>query len=385
MKIGIAFPGCHRRGGVERVTFECAQHLSRSGHAVSVLANEWDDLPDSTVEMIRVRPAKGPGFLQPWLFLRHCTTALAGRNFDVLITHGVVCPYGGIHWVQSVHAAWLEQATRFRKKGSWTWWKQRLNPIHTVLLHLERQHFAKRRYRHLVATTPAVKQDLERLYGVPAQDVTVLPNGFNPAEFNPRLRVQRRDAVRTELGLQPGDLALLFPVNELERKGFGTLLKALASLRDPRIKLVVVGRYPHAEAIKQAAAAGVSPAIVSFQPPTSDIARYHAACDAMVLPTQYEAFCLAVVESLGSGLPVITSGVPGARDTIRHGENGLIVEDPDDWEALGQAIHQLREPSRLSRMSAAAPTSVAHLQWTGIISSFERLISALGAPRLATA
>lgn len=374
MKVAVAFPACNRRGGVERVVFECSRYLAEQGHEVTLFASEWDEVPAAKIEMVRVPPARhAPRFLQGIQFQSRCAALLETKRFDVVNTHGCVCPLDGVYWVQSVHAAWLEKADRFRRKGSLEWWKQRANPIHPLLLRLERSHFLRRRYRHLIATTAQVKEDLQRLYEVPAKDVTIVPNGFCREEFNPERRKERRKPAREQLGLRENEVAFLFAVNELDRKGYGALLAALASLDDDRIKVVAVGRYNYSEARRRALATGTAERII-FRPGTSDIAWFHSACDAFVLPTQYEAFSLAILEALGSGLPVITSGVSGARDAIRVNENGLLVEDPNDWQSLREAMVKLTDPELRSRLSLQASKSVSEYQWPRILSRYEDVL-----------
>src|SRR5262249_53787033 len=43
MRVAIAFPGCHRRGGVERVMLECANFLDSQGHETHAFATQWDE------------------------------------------------------------------------------------------------------------------------------------------------------------------------------------------------------------------------------------------------------------------------------------------------------------------------------------------------------
>jgi glycosyltransferase involved in cell wall biosynthesis len=72
-----------------------------------------------------------------------------------------------------------------------------------------------------------------------------------------------------------------------------------------------------------------------------------------VLPTQYEAFCLAILESLGSGLPVVTSRVPGAHDAVQHGVNGALITDPRDGHELAEALRPLLNFDALGRLLRA--------------------------------
>ncbi len=374
MKVALSFPGCHRRGGVERVVFECAGFLAHRQHDVTVYAEEWEEADKPGVRYRRVEARRRPGFLRGASYFHECSELLARESFDVLNTHGAVCPTGGVHWVQSVHRAWLERCAEFRPPFSAARIRQRLNPLHPVILKLEETHFRERRYRKLIATTEKVREDLHRFYGVPAADVEVIPNGFSPAEFNPERRAERRAAMRAKLGLRPDDVALLFVANELDRKGFETILGALKILASPRLRLLAIGKPSAAAIQKSAERFGVARQVTACGP-TSDVAAYHAAGDLFILPTQYEAFSLAILESLGSGVPVITTEVPGARDAIRPGENGALIRDPKSAEELAAALAPLLDDARREALSASTPATVREYQWPSVLEKYERVLS----------
>ena len=106
MKIALSFFGSHRRGGVERVLFECAHFLSGRGHDVTVFANEWEKDGDAPIQYEYVPMQKRPAFMEPLTYFRHATRQIKTSEFDVLNTHGVVCPTGGVQLVHSLHRAW---------------------------------------------------------------------------------------------------------------------------------------------------------------------------------------------------------------------------------------------------------------------------------------
>lgn len=372
MRIALSFPGCHRRAGVERVVFECARFLAGRGHEVTVLADEWQ--ADDAIRYQRVPMRRHPYFWAGRSYFSRCTRVVANGAFDVLGTHGTVCPTGGVHWVQSLHRAWLERSQAMRGRFSMGAVRQRLNPLHPVLLRLEEEHFANRAYQRLIATTPEVRRDLNRFYGVPEEDVEIIPNGFSPTEFNPERRAERRAEMRERLGLRPDDVALLFAANELDRKGYATILGALRLLASPRHKLLVVGRASGSAARALAARAGVADSVMVCGP-TSDIAGYHAASDLFVLPTQYEAFSLAILESLGSGLPVVTTKVPGARDAIREGVNGMLLSDPRGAEELSAVLRKLT-PDVVQGLSASTPETVDAYRWPNLLARYEAILAA---------
>lgn len=373
MNVALCFPGCHRRGGVERIVFECARFLSSRGHAVDVFANEWETDPIGSITYRHVPMRKRPGFLSGKSFFANASAMIDASKYDVLNTHGCICPFGGVQWVQSVHLAWIERGKKMLAGLSVAGWKRRLNPLHPVLLKLEAQHFRLRQYRQLIATTPQVREDLQRLYGVPEKDVVIVPNGFSPTEFNPQRAAARRVEMRRQLGLEEDHVALLFVANELERKGFRTLLAAVAAMGDRRVRIVVVGRPPAKAVMKLTSSFGLTDQVIPCGL-SSDVASYHAACDLFVLPTQYEAFCLAILESLGSGLPVVTTNVPGARDAIQPGVNGQLIEDPLNGEELAAALRPLLDRDRRAALAARAAESVAAYQWPQVLLRYETVL-----------
>jgi UDP-glucose:(heptosyl)LPS alpha-1,3-glucosyltransferase len=377
MKAVLSFPGCHRRAGVERIMFECARHLASQGHDVTVFANEWEEDDTQHIKYHYVPMQKQPFFLAGTSYFRECTKALRDAEYDVLNTHGSICPLGGVQWVQSIQRAWLEQSKKMRSPLSLSRIRQQLNPLHPVLLGLEDRHFRERNYQKLIATTPQVKADLNRLYGVPEEDVVIIPNGFSPTEFNPKRRAERRQASREQLGLKPNHVALLFVANELERKGYHTILAALSLLKGTpegkNLRLLVVGRPAKQLVLQHAAELSLEDQVISCGT-TQDVSAFHAASDLFVLPTQYEAFCLAILEALGSGLPVVTTKVPGAQDAIRPGENGFLIDDPHNGEHLASILKLLSDDGKRAEISNQAPGTVEEYQWPRVLSRYESVL-----------
>lgn len=373
MRVALAFPGCHTRGGVERVMYECARYLGARGHEITVLANEWEGDWSGTTQFRYVPMRRRPHFLSGFSYFRQCTAALADLRVDVLNAQGCICPTGGVHWVHSVQRAWLERSKMFRRPLSLARLRQRINPLHPVLLRLETEHFRKRQYKKLIALTVDVRADLHRFYGVPLEDVVVIPNGYSPIEFNPNRRLERRAEMRVTLGLKPDDVVLLFVAHELDRKGYATILSALRIHDSRRLRLLVVGRNSASRVMKEATRFGVEKQVMAFGP-TSDVAAYHAASDIFVLPTQYEAFCLAILEALGSGLPVVTTRIPGAQDAIQAGHNGFTIEDPRSGEQLADALNCLLDENCRARFSKNASESVGSYRWDSVLERYEEVL-----------
>ena len=284
-------------------------------------------------------------------------------SFDAYGSFGCVCPEGGVYWAQSVHAAWLEKAKTIRPPWSVSRWKQRINPVHPILLNLERRHFGRGGYSRIIALTDEVKADLKHYYGVPEEDVDVIPNGFAPGEFNAEGALEARDPMRRELGYAPADKVIVFVANELNRKGFPVLLRSVEAMADPRLRILVAGRIapaPHP--------------LVTYVGSTDQVARYYAAADVFALPTFYEAWGMVIIEAMATGLPVLASRLAGASVAVREGLTGQLLDNPADETEIAAKLRPLIEGEHSSREEIAA--SVAQYAWSRVLVRYENILCA---------
>jgi UDP-glucose:(heptosyl)LPS alpha-1,3-glucosyltransferase len=362
MNVALSFPGCNRKGGVERIIYECAKYLSGRGHEVTVFANEFEK-NGAPVNYRHVPIPRTLKALEPVAFYKACSRAMLESRFDAHGTFGCVCPEGGVYWAQSVHAAWLEKARALRPPWSVARWKQWLNPAHSMILKLERRHFKEGGYRRIIALTDEVKADLRHYYDVPGEDVDVVPNGFAPEEFNVARARESRDSMRSDLGFTPGNKVIVFVGNELDRKGFPALLRTVEAMADPRLRILVAGRIapaPHP--------------LVKYVGSTSQVARYYAAADVFALPTLYEAWGLVIVEAMATGLPVLTSRLAGASVAVREGVTGNLLDNPTDETEIARKLKPLIEGEHSTPEEISA--SVAQYAWSRVLVRYEEVLCA---------
>lgn len=92
---------------------------------------------------------------------------------------------------------------------------------------------------------------------------------------------------------------------------------------------------------------------------TADVRPYLKKCHVYVLPSYHEGMPRTVLEAMAIGRPILTTDVPGCRETVISGENGYLVskantqslverliwfiENRDQWECMGKRSHQLAE------------------------------------------
>jgi glycosyltransferase involved in cell wall biosynthesis len=182
---------------------------------------------------------------------------------------------------------------------------------------------------HVVATSETTAALLAADYAVPPVRISVAPPG---CDREPR-------AIGSD---NNGTVNLLAVGSLVPRKGYDTLLAALAPLRDLPWHLTIVGdptRSPGtAEALmKQAHSLGLDHKVTfAGAVPEAVLAERYAAADLFVLASRFEGYGMAFTEALVRGVPVIATSGGAVASTVPPG-CGLLVP-PDDVAALSQAL-----------------------------------------------
>lgn len=154
--------------------------------------------------------------------------------------------------------------------------------------------------------------------------------------------------------LPPGPPVVLMVSRLLTDKGVREYVAAagLVTARKPEVRFVLVGdTYPNPSAIPRSeidswAKAGV----VEHIEGTSDVRPYLEAAHLFVLPSYREGTPIAVLEAMSTGRAIVTTDVPGCRETVRSGVNGLLAP-AKDAAALAAAIEEvLADPDTLVQM-----------------------------------
>lgn len=99
----------------------------------------------------------------------------------------------------------------------------------------------------------------------------------------------------------------------------------------------------------------VSSQCIEYHPETRDVRPLLAASSVFVLPSYYrEGLPRTLLEAMASGRALITTDMPGCREPVLKGRNGLLVP-PRDVNALCDAMEQfLVDPSLAATMGSAS-------------------------------
>ena len=225
-----------------------------------------------------------------------------------------------------------------------------------------------------IAVSEAAAWTARRFYG---GRYRVIPNG-----------VQLRHSGAREPGApaQPrgadAPLRILFIGQAVERKGLPVLLRAFEALRDQiAATLTLVGAGAEEVAHMMLDDRGVEAlGKVSEERKQAELDRADVVCAPSL---GGESFGMVLTEAFAASTPVVASDIPGYRDVLRDGVDGLLVPAGDAL-ALAQALRRLalQEPLR-ARMAASAAERAERFAWphvaAEVLDCYEQAI-AVGAP-----
>jgi glycosyltransferase involved in cell wall biosynthesis len=162
----------------------------------------------------------------------------------------------------------------------------------------------------------------------------------------------------TPAPLPAGAPAFLMIARLMRDKGVAEFIEAAREVRvtNPDARFMLLGRCEDENPT------GIRPAelrqmlegsCVELFDETNDVRPYLNACTTFVLPSYYrEGLPRTILEAMASARAVITTDLPGCRDAISDGVNGLLVE-PRDPHALARAMRKLaNDPAAAAGMGA---------------------------------
>ena len=340
MKIAMVRQRYTDFGGAERYTAALAQHLLDAGHEVHVFASEWSDKQDApknrTIVFHRVPVLKGLSVLEVVSFAVNARRLLRRERFDIIHSFERTLYQDVYRAGDGCHREWLVQ-----RKQIDPWYKRilnRLNPLHIVLLAIEKRIFTEGNYRMIIANSERGKREIMHHYGVPSEKVQVIYNPVDPDRYRVDTPEESRIGLREFLAIPFTDQVLIFVGSGFRRKGLRATMEALSEL-DPAIRLIVVGKDRLRPYRTLARRLGIEKR-VHFTGPVVQPEQYYNAGDLFVFPTIYEPFSNVCLEAMTAGLPVVTSRINGASEVITEGQNGFIVEHPVDAHEIADKIRK---------------------------------------------
>ena len=316
------------RGGAERYTSDLAAALAGAGHDVSLLASRFDDAPPG-VARVELRAGGLTRTRRYAEFLDALDAHLAASRYDVVHAMlpvrrcDVYHPHAGL-------AVAAFGGTKKKIEALFAPRRLRFASVERELLHSSKPPV-------VLALSEYVRRSIREHYPLDDARVPVLFNAVDLARFEPAPTRAARDYVNG-----------LFIGQDFERKGLMQALLAVSMLKEPRLKLTVVGKRDQRFRPPPDAAAQFS-----FAGEVKDPRPFYRDADFFVLPTKHDPCSLVVLEALAMGVPVISTRFNGACEIMTNGVHGFVLDDPNDVGALAGAMRRMLADDTRARMSRA--------------------------------
>lgn len=165
-------------------------------------------------------------------------------------------------------------------------------------------------------------------------EISVIPNFYEP-----RIITKAREDLRSELGVGTDPL-VLHASNLRTIKRVDLLLDAFkAAVAIHPAKLLILAGADATKVNAEIEKRNMRNDII-LADDVFDIDNYYAASDFTIYSSEYESFCLGILEGMRHGLPSVSFAVGGIPEVVIDQETGFLVPF-GDTEAMGKAVATL--------------------------------------------
>lgn len=313
-------------GGIERYVAYLSEGLSGRGHEVVVSSPSRSPLDNHLkVTNLPIRVRRKFDFQAFSQYLKHFKQV----RYDVVHTH-----FSPDFLLPAIAARMTGQPLSIMTRHVVLPWTPTKIRLYSTL------------FDHFIPVSDAVERQLVAS-GMRPEKMTVAKAGCPPL-----LPIKSREAVRGELGILNGAVAVGYFGRLVVEKGVDTLISAAASM--PKgITFEVFGNGPLSGELESRAKTVSSQ--VHFHGFRDDIPECIQAMEAVIIPSIWEeAFPYAALEAMSVGRPVLASRVGGMPEIVEEGRTGFLFEK-GDVESLGAAARKLAgNPELCAKMGGEA-------------------------------
>jgi glycogen synthase len=247
----------------------------------------------------------------------------------------------------------------------------------------------------VIAVSGDTRQDLHTYFNIPDERISVIHNGIDLNEYQPR----ENPEILRALGVDPERPYILFVGRITRQKGIVHLVRAIGKM-DPGFQIVLCAGAPDTPEI----AAEMQMAVAAAREQRGDIIwiekmasrpeaiSLYSGATVFVCPSIYEPFGIINLEAMACGTAVVASAVGGIKEVVVDRETGFLVpleqmkespfeaNDPEQFSAdLAAKVNLLMaDPDLAARMGAAGRKRAEEFfGWDAIAQKTERLYSRL--------
>jgi glycosyltransferase involved in cell wall biosynthesis len=318
-------------GGVSFSVDRFSREYQKRGHEVLIVAPEMTGQPENEETVVRIHAIQnftgtdfsvalppGPKLThrlgefkpeiihshQPFLLGNTAVRVASQRNLPLIYTHHTMYEY-------YTHYAPIDAKV-----------------LRNYVVHLTTRY--EQDSNMVIAPSQSVA-DIIRNRGV-TTPVEVIPTGVDMETFSSVDGTRARE----ELDIGEQEFIMGFVGRLQEEKNLAFLVRTVMQVlrENDRARFLVVGtgemEQPMREMFENEGL--IKRAIFAGPRTGKELADMYAAMDVFVFASKSETQGMVLVEALAAGTPVVTLVVPGAKDVVRDGENGKLVQNENERE-----------------------------------------------------
>ena len=357
-RVAVVIPKFGLVGGAEGFAAEITERIAVDPRfEIHVFANRWAD-SSGRIVFHQVPVIRFPKFLTTTSFAWFAGRKISAAGpFDLIHTHDRI--FGAdLYTMHGVpHRWWVREVRR-----------KRMSLFDRELARVENRLVSAGGCRRFLAVSELTRKIFLSEYPVDPARVTVVHPGIDASPYAKLDRERCRREIRRRFGIGPDEPLILFVSMNFVVKGLDHLLRGLGHLwkryPEKRFRLLVIGRGDQKAYGRLARELGLGDAVVFAGAVAREkLPEFYLAGDLYAMLSRFDTFGMVVLEAMVAGLPVLVSGSVGARDVVREGENGFIVENPADPEAVAERIGTMLHGNVRERMGREALKTAAENSW----------------------
>ena len=230
-----------------------------------------------------------------------------------------------------------------------------------------------KRATHVLADSQATSTDLQAIWDIPPDKITVLYSGVG-RHFHPVTDGSALGSVRRRYQL--GDAPYLLSVSTLQpRKNYAMLIRAFrpVAARHPQRLVIAGGKgWLYEDVVAEVQRHGLEDRVhfAGFVD-DADLPVLYSGADLFVFPSLYEGFGLTLLEAMACGTPVLTSTASSLPEVAGDAAVQLSPHDQEAWSAAMN--HLLSDEQRREQLAAAGFARVEQFSWERAAQSLRRV------------
>ncbi|MCK4468852.1 MAG: glycosyltransferase family 4 protein, partial [Desulfobacterales bacterium] len=242
---------------------------------------------------------------------------------------------------------------------------------------VERYLVNNTRCKIFLPVSSLTKEKFLQEYEIAPEKIQVIHPGVDIEKFQKLDRNRCRKEIREHFGIDPSDIVILFVSMNFEIKGLDYVMaavgKAKASYPSKNVKLLVVGKGDYKKYGTLAQKAGMQDNIIFAGVQKRNLEKIYLASDIFMMLSRFDTFGITVLEAMAASLPVIISSNVGAKDLVREGINGFVIEDTNNDDMICEKIGFMLDSKTRNTMTKEAYDTALNNSWEAVAKRVENI------------